>query len=98
MVEFFKISAMENYVAVSQKMWNRITTQSSDSTSGYAPQRMESRVSKRSWEPLFTAALFALGERDERMDREAGSGTSVQGNIIRKKEGNSDRHYHMDES
>ena len=38
---------VENHVVISQNIKYRITIRSSNSTSGYIPQRIESRVSKK---------------------------------------------------
>ena len=58
------IAIMENSMAVSQKIKNRITIWSSNLPSGYIPQSIENRVLKRDiCIPMFIAALFAIAQK-----------------------------------
>lgn len=50
----------ENSLEVSQKIKNRNTTRSSNSTTGYLPKENKNANLKRYMHPMFTAALFLI--------------------------------------
>ena len=53
---------VENSVVVPQKIINRITVWSSNSTSEFIPKRIESSISKYYFYTMFTAALFTVAK------------------------------------
>ena len=53
-------STVENSMESSQKIKNRMTIQSSNSTSGYLLKEMKTLIQKDSYIPKFTAELFTI--------------------------------------
>ena len=53
---------MENSMIIPQKMKNRITRWSNNSTSGYISKRIETGIQADIYAPVFRAALFAMAK------------------------------------